>query len=255
ASTDLANIAARHKVSGDLDSEFRRRFFQPAISALRKCAASSPDPFGECAEVVDELENAVKQLGLTNFGVIYAREAARDLGFRIREGRSLVPEWVSTARALAQKNLEEWRIPGTENILVVISYELWFGSESLQLGPTVVTTGWPEGIHEEVKAMLRPVDARGWSCQSYSERVALLELLEAAREKFGEECLAELSGWVRLYHSHHTSVTGFGIFCQFRRQAPKVVLELDYDGGWHSWAGSCRPLTTLSSEENLYYYS
>ena len=27
--------------------------------------------------------------------------------------------------------------------------------------------------------MLRPVDARGWSCESYSERVALLELLEA----------------------------------------------------------------------------
>ena len=29
------------------------------------------------------------------------------------------------------------------------------------------------------EAMLRPVDARGWSCESYAERVALLELLEA----------------------------------------------------------------------------
>ena len=29
--------------------------------------------------------------------------------------------------------------------------------------------------------MLRPVDARGWSCESYSERVALLELIEAKR--------------------------------------------------------------------------
>ena len=94
----------------------------------------------------------------------------------------------------------------------------------LRREPTVVTSGWAEGVHDEVKAqrsaeglgfwvlglgfrvfgfrvyaggvdsiitisskyshlagqaMLRPVDARGWSCESYSERVALLELIEA----------------------------------------------------------------------------
>ena len=27
----------------------------------------------------------------------------------------------------------------------------------------------------------------------------------------------------------------------------QVDIELDYDGGWHSWAGKPRPLTTLSS--------
>jgi len=31
------------------------------------------------------------------------------------------------------------------------------------------------------QAMLRAVDARGWSCESYSQRVALLELLEARK--------------------------------------------------------------------------
>ena len=31
------------------------------------------------------------------------------------------------------------------------------------------------------KIMLRAVDARGWSCESYSQRVALLELLEARK--------------------------------------------------------------------------
>ena len=52
------------------------------------------------------------------------------------------------------------------------------GGEALHQEPKVVTNGWAEGVRAEVKAMLRAVDARGWSCESYSQRVALLELLE-----------------------------------------------------------------------------
>ena len=37
-------------------------------------------------------------------------------GFRICDG-SERPEWVMEARALARSQLEEWRIPGTENIV------------------------------------------------------------------------------------------------------------------------------------------
>lgn len=257
ASTELANIVARHRFRSrgaeELDVEFRQRFFHPVLRALQKCATPGGDSVEESDRIVEELAEEVTTAGLTNFGYVYARQAMQELGFRICDG-SERPEWVMEARALARSQLEEWRIPGTENIVAVLSYELHYSGEVLRREPTVVTSGWAEGVHDEVKAMLRPVDARGWSCESYSERVALLELIEAARCRFGDESVSELTGWVRMYHSHHTSVTGLGVFCQFRRHVPKVSLDLDFDGAWYTWAGNPRPLTMLSDEESLYYY-
>lgn len=252
ASTDLANIAVKYQSRGSrkLDHEFRTRFFEPLLAALQKCARP-----GRNGHEVEHMESEVQRIGLTNFGYMYAREAFRELGFQSRLHNEAAPQWVAHARLLARKHTEEWRIPGTENIVAVVSYELHYRGQVLRQEPKVVTNGWAEGVHNEVKAMLRAVDARGWSCESYSQRVALLELLEAARSQFGDGCVPELSGWLRIYDSHHTSVTGLAIFCQFRRQAPQVDIELDYDGGWHTWAGKPRPLTTLSSEESLHYYS
>lgn len=256
ATTDLVNIAKRHEYQCEgrrpLETEFRRRLFQPLLKALQKCASAGL----HIVDAVDELETEVQRVGLTNFGYVYARDAIGDLGFRSRPSDgATAPDWVLEARALARKYLEEWRMPGTENIVAVVSYELCYRGEILRQEPKVVTNGWAEGVHDDVKAMLRPVDARGWSCESYSERVALLELLEAARCQFGDDSISEMSGWLRMYHSHHTSVTGFSIFCQFRRQVPQVDFELDYDGGWYTWAGKPRPLMTLSGEENIYYHS
>ncbi|CAK9069390.1 unnamed protein product [Durusdinium trenchii] len=245
ATTDLVNIAKRHEYQcrRPLETEFRRRLFQPLLKALQKCASAGL----HIVDAVDELETEVQRVGLTNFGYVYARDAIGDLGFRSRPSDgATAPDWVLEARALARKYLEEWRMPGTENIVAVVSYELCYRGEILRQEPKVVTNGWAEGVHDDVKAMLRPVDARGWSCESYSERVALLELLEAARCQFGDDSISEMSGWLRMYHSHHTSVTGFSIFCQFRRQVPQVDFELDYDGGWYTWAGKPRPLMTLS---------
>ncbi|CAK9069262.1 unnamed protein product [Durusdinium trenchii] len=247
ATTDLVNIAKRHEYQCEgrrpLETEFRRRLFQPLLKALQKCASAGL----HIVDAVDELETEVQRVGLTNFGYVYARDAIGDLGFRSRPSDgATAPDWVLEARALARKYLEEWRMPGTENIVAVVSYELCYRGEILRQEPKVVTNGWAEGVHDDVKAMLRPVDARGWSCESYSERVALLELLEAARCQFGDDSISEMSGWLRMYHSHHTSVTGFSIFCQFRRQVPQVDFELDYDGGWYTWAGKPRPLMTLS---------
>ncbi|CAE7230148.1 HPGDS [Symbiodinium sp. CCMP2592] len=254
ASTELANIVARHRFRSrgaeELDVEFRQRFFHPVLRALQKCATPGGDSVEESDKIVEELAEEVTTAGLTNFGYVYARQAMQELGFRICDA-SQRPEWVVEARALARSQLEEWRIPGTENIVAVISYELHYSGDVLRREPTVVTSGWAEGVHDEVKAMLRPVDARGWSCESYSERVALLELIEAARCRFGDESVSELTGWVRMYHSHHTSVTGLGVFCQFRRHVPKVSLDLDFDGAWYTWAGNPRPLTLLSDEPSL----
>jgi len=186
---------------------------------------------------------------------VYTRKALRNLGFTIADDGK-PPSWVKHARTLAKVQLEEWRIPGTENIVVVSSYDLVFDGMTLTKEPTVISSGWPEGVHDEVKAMLRPVDARGWSCESYSERVTLLELIEAARCEFGDDSLEGITGRVRLYHSHHTSVSGMCIFLQFRRQLPGVMLELDYDSMWYSWGGEERPFTKLSDqEESLYYYA
>eukprot|EP00913_Durusdinium_trenchii_P034275 g32072.t1 len=238
ATTDLVNIAKRHEYQCEgrrpLETEFRRRLFQPLLKALQKCASAGL----HIVDAVDELETEVQRVGLTNFGYVYARDAIGDLGFRSRPSDgATAPDWVLEARALARKYLEEWRMPGTENIVAVVSYELCYRGEILRQEPKVVTNGWAEGVHDDVKAMLRPVDARGWSCESYSERVALLELLEAARCQFGDDSISEI------------------IFCQFRRQVPQVDFELDYDGGWYTWAGKPRPLMTLSGEENIYYHS
>jgi len=258
--TDFANISEmRGKKnfygSDKLRTEFKERFFQPTVDALLDVVDSTK---GEgLTEVIDTLETAVKGIGLTNFGFVFTREAYRALGFKVADqGNS--PSWVTESRALAKTHLEEWRIPGTENILVVSAYELWCEGwdEPLKKEASVVTSGWAEGVHDDVKALLRPVDARGWSCESYCERVALLELIEAARNEFGEECLQNLSGWVRLYHTHHTSISGIAIFCQFRRQAPKIQVELDYDSAWYTWGGEARTFTVLSDqEESLYYYA
>jgi len=255
--TDFANIVALRgesfRGSERLAKEFKERFYQPSVQALQDVL--DPDKGEGLTEVVDALDAEVKRIGLTNFGFAYTRQAFRDLGFKVADqGKS--PAWVDEARALAKGHLEEWRIPGTENILAVCAYELWHENQKLSQDLTVVTSGWAEGVHDEVKALLRPVDARGWSCESYCERVALLELVEAARNEFGEECLDGLSGWVRLYHTHHTSVSGMGMFCQFRRQAPGVQLELDFDSAWYTWGGEPRTFTVLSDkEESLFYYS
>eukprot|EP00435_Cladocopium_sp_Y103_P005091 s6109_g1.t1 len=78
----------------------------------------------------------------------------------------------------------------------------------------------------------------------------------AARSQFGDGCVPELFGWLRIYDSHHTSLM-LDLHDGPRHFLPlsQVDIELDYDGGWHTWAGKPRPLTTLSSEESLYYYS
>jgi len=257
--TDFANIAEIHGAnfygSDQLRNHFMERFYQPTVQALQNVV--DPTKGEDLTEVVDGLDAAIKEIGLTNFGFVYTRDAYRALGFKVADqGKS--PSWVTDARVLAKGHLEEWRIPGTENILVVSAYELWCEgvNEPLKKEPSVVTSGWAEGVHDDVKALLRPVDARGWSCESYCERVALLELIEAARTEFGDECLGNLSGWVRLYHTHHTSVSGFAMLCQFKRQAPHIQVEVDYDSAWYTWGGEARTFTTLSDqEESLYYYA
>jgi len=257
ACTDMANIVRLRNggfQGGDqLEREYRNRFFWPMVKAFKDCA--DPEHGEDLAQAVEDLEATVKELGLTNFGHAYAREAFRSIGFQIAD-EERPPDWKEAARAMAREHLEEWRIPGTENIVVVFSYEVWHQGRSMAKEPTVVPSGWAESVHEEVKSLLRPVDARGWSCESYSERVAFMELMEASRDEFGDDCMPELTGWVRLYHSHHTSITGAAIFCQFRRQAPKVRIELDYDSGWYTWAGEPRKFTALSDkEESLFYYA
>lgn len=39
-------------------------------------------------------------------------------GFQSRLHNEAAPQWVAHARLLARKHTEEWRIPGTENIVV-----------------------------------------------------------------------------------------------------------------------------------------
>merc|ERR1711904_218287 len=102
------------------------------------------------------------------------------------------PPWVHVARDICREHLEEWRIPGTENIVAVVSYNLMStDGQELVREPTLVKSGWAEGVHEDVKAAFRPIHQH-ISRENHSERVLILELVEAARTEFGDDCLEGL---------------------------------------------------------------
>lgn len=72
-----------------------------------------------CATSKHELPPTHDSICTVLYRFIYDGDLWKPAGFRSRPSDgATAPDWVLEARALARKYLEEWRMPGTENIVV-----------------------------------------------------------------------------------------------------------------------------------------
>eukprot|EP00746_Dinoflagellata_sp_MGD_P155001 gnl/MRDRNA2_/MRDRNA2_85161_c0_seq10.p1 gnl/MRDRNA2_/MRDRNA2_85161_c0~~gnl/MRDRNA2_/MRDRNA2_85161_c0_seq10.p1 ORF type:complete len:712 (+),score=148.76 gnl/MRDRNA2_/MRDRNA2_85161_c0_seq10:170-2137(+) len=247
---DFANITARHggQFTGadTLYNEFKERFYTPVLKSLQQLR--DPNQGGSHQEAWEDLQQTVNTTSVSGFGYYYSRDAYQALGIQTAP-RGQIQDWMIEYRQLALEHLEEWRIPGTENIICVTSYCFLHGGVKLESEPKVVLSGWADGVHDEVKAMLKPIHAH-ITRENHSERVAFLEMAEAARETLGEDCLRQMTGWVRFYGTHQACISCLAIVIQFMRHAPNVTMEVDYDNAWYNCCGEPRPIHTLPDPSN-----
>eukprot|EP00746_Dinoflagellata_sp_MGD_P155003 gnl/MRDRNA2_/MRDRNA2_85161_c0_seq3.p1 gnl/MRDRNA2_/MRDRNA2_85161_c0~~gnl/MRDRNA2_/MRDRNA2_85161_c0_seq3.p1 ORF type:complete len:627 (+),score=126.89 gnl/MRDRNA2_/MRDRNA2_85161_c0_seq3:1-1881(+) len=247
---NFTNITAQHGKQFDgaetLYNEFLERFYTPVHDTLQELV--DPNQGGGHEQAWDTVQQTVKKSDFAGFGHHYSRGAMQGLGIKMA-AHGDIPAWMTEFRAIAFEHLKEWRIPGTENIVCIVSYDFSYGDKNLESEPKLFSAGWADGVPEDVKQLIRPIHAH-INRDNHCERVALLEVTAGAQKALGEDCLGEMVGWVRMYVTHWVCISCLAAIIQFMRHAPNVTMEVDFDNAWYNCCGEPRPIHEIVPPED-----
>ena len=203
----------------------------------------------ELAACLAETQRLFGALGAPHFGAAYTAEALLELGIAVARAED---GWLREARLQCQSVVGDWQIPSSHSIVAYAQWDVWCqgGAEEGRLVEPgrVFRSGWSENVADDVKELLHPF-TQIIKRDMHSERVALLELLDAVLQRAAAQpepgagrdaVLAACEGSLQVYLSHFPSLSSVAVFCQFLRRCPRVRLTFGFDDAWLSCCGQPR---------------